>query len=170
MNLVAAIILTILNLGALGLTALTLPGNWIILTLTSLAAVWRREDDFIGLPILIIIAALALTGEILETASSALTVKKAGGSRKGSLGGIAGSIAGAIIGGILIPIPVIGSLLGACGGALLGTAVVERTQGETVSTAVKRGKASFTGRLTGTLLKLVAGTVMWIITAFSAFL
>ncbi len=164
-----AIGLTVLNLGSLILTAVTLPGNWLILLFTCVAAWWRWEDGMFSLPLLIGLAVLALTGEILESAGSALTVKRSGGSRQGSFGGIIGSVVGAVAGGIFIPLPVIGSLLGACIGALSGTALVERLRGETAESAWKRGKASFSGRLLGTMLKLVMGGIMFVTATAGAF-
>lgn len=169
MTLLIALGLTILNLGALILTAVTLPGNWLILLFTCLTAWWRWEEGMFSLPLLIALAVMALAGEILESAGSALSVKKSGGSRYGSLGGIVGSVAGALGGGVLIPLPVIGSLLGACLGALIGTALVERLRGETAGSAWKRGKASFSGRLLGTMLKLGIGGIMFFTAAAGAF-
>ncbi|MGC3968996.1 MAG: DUF456 domain-containing protein [Pirellulales bacterium] len=97
-------------------TVISLPGTWIILV-TAAVYSWLTPDGArwdIGGNVLGVLLGLAVVGEILETASSAAGVKKLGGSRRGAVLAIVGSLIGAVIGTGAIPIPIVGTLAGAC--------------------------------------------------------
>ena len=71
-----------------------------------------------------------------------------------------GSIAGIFVG---IPIPIIGSLIAALlfsgVGALLGAYYGEKVEGKSSHDAWKVGISSFTGRILGSLFKIICGLI-----------
>ena len=119
--------------------------------------------DF-GLVIIIIVLILSVFGEFLEFFTGALITKKAGGTKRGMWFSIIGSIIGSIVGIFVgIPIPIIGSLIAALlfsgVGALLGAYYGERVEGKDSKEAWKVGISSFTGRILGSLFKIIRGFI-----------
>src|SRR5262245_17015896 len=101
-----AIFLICINALWLFLTALGLPGNWLIV-LT--AAVWTWLWPDLGMFdrwTLIALVVLAGAGEVIEFVSRAIGVKKSGGTRWGASGAIVGGILGGLFGTALIPVPI----------------------------------------------------------------
>ena len=74
---------------------------------------------------------------------------------------LVGAIAGAALG---VPVPVIGSAIGAVAGgalgALAGAAFAEQTRGESASQSLRVGLAAFWGRLLGTGVKTIVATAL----------
>lgn len=175
MTILVPILLTLLNAASLLLVVIGLPGNWLIVAFTVLAA-WSQWNpalgwnaQFIGLPAIGLIVALALLGELAETFMGVAGAKRAGASGWGLVGSLVGAIAGGIAGTVMIPIPVIGSLVGACLGAAAGAWLFEVAMGRTVDEATRSGVGAGVGRLQGTLAKLAAGLAMFIIASVAAF-
>ena len=142
------------------------PGNWIMLIVASFYAYLMPNEspyDF-GVVIILIVLILAIIGEILEFFTGVLSTKKAGGTKRGMwfslIGSIMGSIAGIFFG---IPIPIIGSLIAALlfsgVGALLGAYYGEKVEGKNSKDAWKVGVSSFTGRILGSLFKIICGFI-----------
>ena len=117
-----------------------------------------------GYLVVIIIFIFAVIGEILEFFTSAISTKRAGGSKRGMwfsiIGSVVGSLAGIFIG---IPIPIIGSLIAALlfsgAGALLGAYYGERVEGRNAQEAWKVGISSFVGRVLGSMFKILCGFI-----------
>lgn len=175
MTILIAILLTLLNAAALLLVVIGLPGTWLIAAFTA-AAAWSQwnpalgwSDQFIALPALGLVVALALLGELAETVMGMAGAKRAGASGWGLIGSLVGAIIGGITGTMIIPIPVIGSLVGACLGAAAGAWLLELARGRSVDQATRSGLGAGIGRLKGTLAKLAAGLAMFIIAATAAF-
>ncbi|GMU82214.1 MAG: hypothetical protein AMXMBFR47_20850 [Planctomycetota bacterium] len=175
MTILLAILLTLLNAASLLLVVIGLPGTWLMVAFTALAA-WAQWNpalgwnaQFIGLPAIGLIVALALLGELAETFMGMAGAKRAGASGWGLVGSLIGAIAGGIAGTVMIPIPVIGSLVGACLGAAAGAWLFEVAMGRTVDEAVRSGVGAGVGRFQGTLAKLSAGLAMFIIASVAAF-
>jgi uncharacterized protein YqgC (DUF456 family) len=147
----------------------TLPGNWLMLITTALFAWWKWDDGIFGKTVLVVVAVLALVGEIIEFFAGAGSAKKAGASWGGALAAIGGTIAGAIVGTFLIPVPIVGTLLGACIGAGLGTWSVERLIGKPQDKSVKSGVGAGVGVFVGTTTKFLIGCLIWLIIAIAAF-
>ncbi|MFN0138289.1 MAG: DUF456 domain-containing protein [Phycisphaerae bacterium] len=169
MTIIAASVLLVLNTAWLGLLVLGLPGTWLI-AFTTVGVAWWRWDSalpwdqqFIAAPALIALVALAVVGEIWEFAAGIAGARKAGASGWGSLGALVGAIIGGIAGTFMIPIPVIGSLAGACGGAAAGAWLLEFASGRTHDEAVRSGVGAGIGRVKGTLAKLAVGAAMWVL-------
>lgn len=159
-------------------TFFTLPGNWIMVALCAAFAYWIPEEEnghALGWKVVIGLAVLALIGELLELAASALGATKAGGSKRAAalalVGSMVGSIAGAMIG---FPVPVIGPLIGVlvCGGAgaALGAVLGEKWKGREFEESIPVGTAAFWGRILGTIAKTSVGLGMIAVAVVSALL
>lgn len=156
---------------------ITLPGNWFVLAL-AIAAVFIHIGDHqpcMSWAGVVVLGVLAVVGEVLEFFASAAGAAKQGASRRGVIlavaGAMGGSLAGATIG---VPVPVVGPLLGALvggglgafGGAYLGEWWKrDRQHRDRLAVA----KAAFSGRLLGTLGKLLVGSVMLVVFAVGIF-
>ena len=161
-----AIGLTLLGIFGWAANVLGMPGNWLT-TLAAWSIWWFAPADFrafVGLPAALVILVIAIFGEALEFASSALGTSRLGGSKLGTTLALAGSVLGAITGLVVgSPIPVIGNVVaslllggaGACAGAVLG----ERWAGKDWRACVDIGNAAFWGRILGTVGKVVCGTI-----------
>ena len=165
-NLFWALFCLLILVISLGLNASGAPGNWIMLGIASFYS-WLMPNespyDF-GLIVIVMVLLLATIGEVLEFFTGAISTKKAGGTRRGMwfsvIGSIIGSVAGIFVG---IPIPVVGSLIAALlfsgVGALLGAYYGEKVEGKSSKDAWKVGVSSFTGRILGSLFKIICGFI-----------
>ena len=165
-----ATLLVLVNVGFLAMTLFMLPGNWLMIAATVAVAIWQWDAGMFSIYSLIAIGVLALIGELAEFFTSAVAVRKSGGTRKGSVGALLGGLPGGIAGTFLIPVPVAGTLVGAALGAAMGAFLFEqhlskRQQNE----SVRSGLAAGAGLLVGTLAKFVLGCVIWLIIAVAAF-
>ncbi|MBI4578998.1 MAG: DUF456 family protein [Planctomycetes bacterium] len=170
-----AVVLTLVNLAWLATIAVGVPGTWLMVLSTDVAA-WLQwqpgrpaTEQVIGIWPLAIIVALALIGEVLEFAAGAAGARKAGGTRRSALAAIVGGLVGGIVGTFVIPIPLVGSLLGAAAGAGLAAAGAAMTGGKNVDDSVRIGVGAGVGRLLGTVYKLATGGAIWLIAAIAAF-
>ena len=165
-NLLWALLCILTLVISLGINALGAPGNWIMLGIASLYSLLmpnKSPYDF-GISVILIVLILAIVGEILEFFTGAISTKKAGGTKRGMwfsvIGSIIGSLAGIFIG---IPIPIIGSLIAALlfsgAGSLLGAYYGEKVEGKNSKEAWKVGVSSFTGRILGSLFKIICGFI-----------
>ena len=161
------ILLTLLSLVGCAANILGMPGTWFIVAMAA-ACMLRPVDlaSHIGWGPLIGIIVVALIGEGLEFAASAMGVSRLGASKTSAALAILGSIGGAIVGlfaGTAIPVPLIGNLIGSLilggVGAFAGAAVGERWVGKSWDESFEVGNAAFWGRLLGTVGKAVCGTV-----------
>jgi len=141
----------------LWLNLLSLPGNWLMLSILALAA-WIAPEGRIDWSFVGYMAALALLGEVLEIAAQVIGGKKHGASKAGNLGGIVGSIGGAILG---VPFGLgLGSLVGALLGAWVGCFVVERLRHPDPTAASAAAWGVFWGRSFGLVGKLAIGATI----------
>lgn len=148
-------------------SVLGLPGNWGLVATAALLA-WLAPAEWaahLSWPSVLVLAALAGLGELLEFIAGSAGVSQSGGSRRAMVLALVGSLVGAIVGFFVgLPIPVVGGLvasllfsgLGAAAGAVVGQRWLGRNWTETMSV----GWAAFYGRLLGTLGKSVCGAVM----------
>jgi len=167
---VYVVFLLILNACWLAGVLFALPGNWLMVITTVLFGWWRWEDGIFGVAVLVVVALLALVGEAVEFFAGAGSAKKAGAGWAGALAAIGGMICGALFGTFLIPVPVLGTLLGACVGAGLATWGVERLVGKTHDKSVKSGLGAGVGVVVGTTTKFLIGCLIWLIIAVAAVL
>ena len=173
-NLLWALICLSALIISLGLNAAGAPGNWCMLTIAGIYS-WLMPSESpyaFGYLVVIIIFIFAVIGEILEFFTSAISTKRAGGSKRGMwfsiIGSVVGSLAGIFIG---IPIPIIGSLIAALlfsgAGALLGAYYGERVEGRNAQEAWKVGISSFVGRVLGSIFKILFGFIALICMAIA---
>lgn len=169
------LLLTILCAACVFLVILGLPGTWLMAAFVGLFAWWQWDparaatDQFLGVPVLIALLVLAVLGEVLEFAAGAAGAKRAGASGWGAIGALLGAIVGGLTATFAIPIPVAGSLIGACGGAAAGAWLCELAIGRSHEQAVRSGVGAGIGRFKGTLAKLAVALVMWLVIAIAAF-
>jgi uncharacterized protein YqgC (DUF456 family) len=156
-----AILIVVLVCG-LVLNLLTLPGNWLMLAGVALYA-WATHFVHVGLWSLVVLFVLAVAAEVLELAAAGAGAKKAGGSRWGSLGALIGGILGGIFLTGLIPIPVLGTLVGILLGTFGGAMAGELLGGKNIERSAVIGVGAAKGRAYGTVLKIVFGCVIVII-------
>ena len=163
------ILLVILNACWLILVIFALPGNWLIVISTCLFAWWRAEDGVFSIYTLAVITILAVLGEIIEFLAGAGGAKKAGASWLGSIGALAGAITGAVVGTFAIPVPFIGTLIGACAGAGFGAIALEMLSGQKFKESFHFGVGASLGEFIGITGKMALGCLIWLIVAVAAF-
>lgn len=162
--------LVLLSLAAWVSNFFTLPGNWIATGLVVSYYFLAPPDQRISLGVTELVAAplFALLGEIFEFAAAAVGAKKAGGSTRATIMAVVGSMIGAFAGALLgLPIPIFGSViaallfgaLGATAGAVLG----EWMSGKRWRDTIPVGHAAFWGRLLGTVGKVGAGVMILVV-------
>jgi uncharacterized protein YqgC (DUF456 family) len=163
------ITLSLLAVGSWVLTLLGLPGNWGLLAIAAIAAYFIPETsyDVSGMTVLLALG-LATAGEVIEFLAGAAGVNQLGGSRKGSTLALAGSVIGAIVGIFVgVPVPIVGSLIAAVLfggiGAFAGAVAGERWDGKEWDLAIRIGWGALFGKLLGTLLKSICGTIMLVL-------
>ena len=173
-TLLILVILTLLLINAAGvvLTALQMPGNWVIVAATAAFAWWRwgAESWSYGPTTLITILALALLGELIEFLAGALGSKAVGGSKRGAAISIITALAGAIAGTFFIPIPIVGTLLGAAAGAGLGAAIGDKWAGRSWPDTFRVFRGAAIGKLSGAAGKLAIAAAMWLTATTALFL
>ena len=153
------------------LTVFCLPGNWLMVGAAAIYAWFVPADSRwdLGWGTVAALLILALIGEALEFAASAMGASRVGGSKRGAVLAIIGSMFGALLGGLISPvagsvIPVVGAIiavillasLGALGGAMLG----ETWKGRDLGESWKIGQGAFWGRMLGTVAKTAIASVM----------
>ncbi len=176
---VYASILVLMNLVWLVVTALGLPGNWLMIGGAVALTWWQWKpgapwgEQMFHPATLIAVVVLALIGELIEFLAGALGSRQAGGSVWGSLaatvGGIAGAIVGTIVFGAVAVPPPISTILGAVIGAFGGSAIVELMIGRKRDHAFKVGQGAALGHITGVISKFLLGCAIWLIIAVAAF-
>ncbi len=162
-------LLIILNAFWLILVLFGLPGNWLMIISACSLTWWRYDDGIFSVPVIVIVVILAVIGEIVEFFAGMTGAKKAGASWFGSMAAIIGSIAGAFFGTFLIPLPIIGTLFGACCGAAVGTIGVELLCGKDLHESFRFGLGAGVGDLIGKTGKFIIGLGIWLIIAVSAY-
>ena len=164
-----AILLCLMNAVWLATVFFYLPGNWLIVFSTALLAWWKQDVQMISFWTVGAMALLALLGELIEFLAGLGGAKKAGAGWLASAAAIGGALFGAVAGTFLIPIPFIGTLLGACIGAGLATWLMERAGGKQHNDSVRSGVGAGLGVFIGTSAKVAIGGLLWLIAALAAF-
>lgn len=159
-----ALLLILAAIVALPLTALGLPGNWLLI---AGVGIWKSFDATAGISwnAIIIAFVLAVVAELIEFGLAARYTTKYGGSRRAGWGALIGGVAGAIIG---VPIPVIGSIIGSFAGAFLGALVAELSLRSSSTDAGRVAWGALVGRVIATGVKVAIGVVLSVILIASA--
>lgn len=164
--------LLLINAAGVVLVALQLPGTWLMIAATAVFAWlrWGQEHFVYGWWTLAALLGLAVLGELVEFAASALGSHHVGGSKRGAAISIATAIVGAILGSFLIPIPIVGTLLGAALGAGAGASLGDKWAGRSWSETAQGFKGAAVGKLSGAAVKLAIAVAMWLIAALMLFI
>jgi hypothetical protein len=178
---VVAAVFSLLGIGCLALTAVGLPGTWVMLCLAVIVELVDGTYLSGSSPTTFSwwaiggCAALAVIGEVIEFATGAVGAKAGGASRRGMWGALIGGFLGAIVLTPIIPIPVVGTLLGALFGTFLGALVAERSHRDPEDNAkglkaeLKAASGATIGRLLGTVAKTAIAMCVWITLSILAF-
>ncbi len=155
---IGTVILLLLGCAAaVVLTAVRLPGTWLIV---AGAAVWGWSEEWqrISVAMLAALAGLALVGEAVELSASVFTARHAGASRQAAWGGLVGGILGMFF--LSLPMPIVGTLLGAVLGCFLGAAVIELAVRKRVAHGARVGVFAALGCAVGTAGKVAIALLM----------
>jgi uncharacterized protein YqgC (DUF456 family) len=162
------LILVLLDAFWLTLDLFCLPGNWLVVLTTCLFAWWKWDERVFSGWTLIAIAALALLGELLEFLAGMIGARRSGASWRGAMTAVLGAIFGALLGTFVIPVPLLGSVLGASAGAGLVVWATEVSRGQPASHSLRRGVGAGIGQFLGTGSKFAIGLVVWLVIAVAA--
>ncbi len=156
------------------LALIGLAGTWIMVAIALgvelLDSYWGDGETW-GWTTLGICVGLAVVGEIMEMGAGALGVKVGGGSRRGMIGAIIGGIVGGIALTPFIPIPVMGTLVGAVIGTFCGAVIGEVTHKDpsSIGCVAKSATGATFGRILGVLGKTGVAAVCWCILVITPF-
>lgn len=178
---IIASLFTLIGAACIASIILSIPGTWIMLLLALLIQwldpLWLPQAADGTQPhtfrwwLLGVCAVLALAGEAIELAAGAAGAKSGGGSRRGVIGALLGGIIGAIALTPLIPIPVLGTLIGAIIGTFAGAVIGETTgaQPKTLTGSVTPAFGATIGRVIGTVGKMAVAIVIWLALSVAVF-
>lgn len=149
----------------LALNLVGLFGNWIILG--AVGVLWAVTGfEHFGVWALIALTLLAVLGEALETVAAGYGASRFGGGKGSILAAVIGCLLGAIFGTPLIPIPIVGTLIGACLGAFAGAALYEYLAMEKPAHhAAWTGVGAALGKVAGVFAKVFIGFAMLLVAA-----
>lgn len=167
-----AITMGLVGLGAIVLTLVGLPGLWVFL-LIALGAQWALSGDppfswwTIGTGLLICVLA-----EVAEFLSGTLGAAKAGASKRALAGAAVGGLVGAIVGTIVLAfLPIIGTLVGGAVGAAGGAIALELSKPSELRTSTSVlavGSGAAIGRLLSTVIKSAFAVVLVVLIVVAA--
>jgi hypothetical protein len=150
-------VLSLFCVCSLVITALQLPGNWILLFCAVAFDAYYHWQRF-GWKWLVALGVLAAAGEAIELAASAVVARRAGASRRAGLGALVGGIAGMIL--LSIPVPIVGTIIGGVIGCFAGAVVMELTLHDDLAKSARVGVFASIGRILGLVAKLSCGMAM----------
>ena len=145
-----------------------IPGGWIALGIIFLFDL-ATKFSIVGWKLIVLMLALMIIGEIIESFLGIYYVHRRGASRWGVLGAFIGGLGGAIFGTMIIP--VVGSILFAFIGAFAFAVLFEYMYERSTDRAMKTGFSAFVGKLAATTIKFALAfsiTVIFIIRSWSA--
>lgn len=152
---------------ALFLNLLGLFGNWLLLVALALAWWLTGFEHFGPWWAFLFYLGFATVGEVLESAVAGFGARKFGGSSGSMVAALVGCIGGMILGTPLIPIPLIGSIIGACFGAFICAAVYDYIQHErNLYDASWIGFGAAVGKIGGLFAKFFCGLGILLVAAW----
>src|SRR5213592_2692101 len=155
-----ALLLGICTILGLLLVPLGLPGLWVMVG-GIVGYGWLTDFRSVGVATIGAVLGLAFLGEIVEWWLGFRLTRTFGGSRRSAWGALVGGIVGALLG---VPVPIVGSVIGAFPGAALFEYSLSRTTG----TAVRAGWGAVVGRAAAAAAKIALGIVIAVIGVFAA--
>lgn len=168
---IAATLLIVCNVCGLLSNLLMLPGNWIMLACLTVFVLVAPGDQGPDGTAILVVAGLAVVGEVLELVGGSAKASRRGASRRAVVLSLVFSIAGSLAGTFLIPIPIIGSAIGAVAGAAAGAFggawLGEAWIGSSPARRTEIGSAAMSGRMLGMLAKMSAGVAIFVFQLFT---
>jgi uncharacterized protein len=163
--------LCVVNVLGIALTALLLPGMWVMLLGAGLAQWWHMAQYgtvMYSWWMLGACAAIATIAEVIELAASAMGASKFGGTRTGAAWSVVGAVVGAVAGSFVLPL--VGTIIGAAAGAFVGALLAERyVKKRTWGAAGKSGAGAAIGRLSAMAVKVGLAVVVAVALSVGAF-
>ena len=158
------LLLVISSVAGLLLIPLGLPGLW-VMVLGALGYGWLTSFQTLGPGMIVLAAALALVGEVVEAWDGFGFTRRYGGSSRAGWGALVGGLVGAVIG---VPVPLIGSVIGGFLGSFAGAALLEYTRVRHAGAAAGAGWGAVLGRAAAAAVKMALGIVIAVGTLFVA--
>lgn len=146
------------------LTAIGLPGTWLLLAVATIAKLSVPEMSMAWWPIWTGFV-LAFIAEGIEFLLASSYARKYGGSERAGWGALIGGVAGAFVG---FPVPLIGPLIGAVVGTFIGALVAEYSATGAQGDAGRVAWGAMLGRVMATVVKVGLGLVIAVLILFSA--
>ncbi|MGE0653950.1 MAG: DUF456 domain-containing protein [Alphaproteobacteria bacterium] len=140
----------LLCLSGIVLTALRLPGTWLIVLVGAGYIAWSAHAP--GWWLAGALLAAAIVGEGLEFAASLVTAGRAGANRRATWGGLIGGFVGMSI--FSLPVPVLGTIFGGLAGCFLGAAIGQYSGERQIRDGARVGFASAIGYVLGLVAKM----------------
>src|SRR2546425_2613253 len=159
-----ALLLGVCSIFGLLLVPLGLPGLWVMVA-GIVGYGWVTAFRSVGVATIGVALGLAFLGEIIEWWLGFRFARRYGGSRRSAWGALVGGIVGAAMG---VPLPLIGSVIGAVLRSVAGAGVFEDSLSRTPGTAVRVGWGAVVGRATAAAAKIALGVVIAVLGLFSA--
>ena len=141
------------------LTAVRLPGTWLIVVM-AFGFVWWKGWERAGLIMAAVLVGIALVGEGVELLASVFTARKAGATRQAAWGGLIGGFAGMLFLSFLVPVPLVGTMVGAMVGCFAGATIAELHARKKLADGARVGLFSALGFVLGTATKVALALVM----------
>ncbi len=136
---------------------LGVPGSWIALVSILIFDI-ATGFSTVGWVLLIIMAGIAVLGEIVESFLGLVYVAHKGATKWGVLGAFIGGLAGAIGGTVVFPF--IGSIIFGLVGAFAGAVLFEYVYYKSLDRALQTGFFAFIGKIGAMLVKFALGLVI----------
>jgi len=151
---------------ALGLNLFGLFGNWLMVAALALAWWLTGFAHFGPWWMFAVYIGLAILGEVLETVLSGYGARRFGGSPGAMVAALVGCFVGLVVGTPLLPIPIVGSVVGACVGGFVFAAGYDYIQHErTAYDATWIGIGAAAGKIGGIFAKFFCGIAILILAA-----
>ncbi len=156
---VTTVALILCCLLAVVMTAVRLPGTWLIV-LCALGYAWWADWQRVGMWTILALGGIAVAGEVIELLTSVFTTRKAGGTRQAAWGGLIGGILGMFFLSFLVPVPLVGTMIGAVVGCFGGAALAEMAARRRLAQGTRVGLFSALGFVLGTATKIALALIM----------
>jgi uncharacterized protein YqgC (DUF456 family) len=151
------ILFGVILLAALPVQVLGLPGTWLILA--NAAAAWLLTGgEPIGPPSVVVLALMAVTGEVGEFYASAAGAGKGEPVRWTLAAALIGAFAGGLVGAPFFF--GLGAIPGMALGAFSAVLILNLASGRDLAVSLSQAAGAFMGRLAGTVIKLAVAAAM----------
>ena len=146
------------------LIPLGLPGLW-VMVLGIIGYGWLTDFQAVGTTTIAAVLGVALLGEVSEYWIGFRYTTRYGGSRRAGWGALIGGVVGA---GMGVPVPFVGSVIGALLGSFAGATLLEYWGAWRAHAAVRAGWGALLGRAAAAAVKMALGIVLAVLALFAA--